>query len=31
VIEFEEKSAAFVLEQHRKLKAKSPNVDEIKW
>ena len=31
VIEFEEKSAVFVLEQHRKLKAKSPNVDEIKW
>jgi len=31
VIEFNEKSAPFVLDQHRKLKEKSPPIDAINW
>ena len=31
VIEFNEKSAPFVLDQHRKLKEKSPPIDTINW
>lgn len=30
-IEFNERAAPFVLEQHRKLKDKSPNIDNIIW
>ena len=31
VIEFKEKPALFVLEQHRQLKARSPQIDQIKF
>jgi len=31
VIEFNEKSAPFILDQHRKLKEKSPPIDAINW
>jgi xylulokinase len=31
VIKFEEKPSLFVLEQHRQLKAKSPQIDQIKF
>lgn len=31
VIEFKEKSAPFVLDQHRRLKEKSPPIDAINW
>jgi xylulokinase len=31
VIEFDEKPAPYVLDQHRKLKGKSSAIDEIKW
>jgi len=31
VIEFNEKAAPFVLDQHRQLKAKSPQIDQIKF
>jgi len=31
VIEFDEKSAPFVLDQHRHLKEKSPHIDAINW